>query len=56
LLTPFFEQTNGKTLEEIDYVFFKHRDHSNEMHDNTGASNDTAQKIIEGETAQVERA
>ncbi|KAJ5518216.1 General substrate transporter [Penicillium expansum] len=51
----FMPETSGKTLEEIDYIFVKHRGHSNELMDTTASSSNEAAEKSEGGLAQVER-
>ncbi|CRL29841.1 Sugar/inositol transporter [Penicillium camemberti] len=51
----FMPETSGKTLEEIDYIFVKHRGHSNEMIDTPQPSSNGVPEKSEGELAQIER-
>ncbi|KAJ6092308.1 hypothetical protein N7467_004277 [Penicillium canescens] len=50
----FMPETGGKTLEEIDYIFVKHRGDVNELVDTTECSSDEVRQKSEGQSAEIE--
>ncbi|KAJ5683440.1 General substrate transporter [Penicillium macrosclerotiorum] len=49
-------ETSGKSLEEIDYIFVKHRGHINELSDISESTSGDIRQKGEGQATQVERA